>query len=192
MRSMVDQVVNVLDEGSVFMNPSRILKSRIPKKVRPRTPIRSRPPVVSSPDKQKERIRKIVTKQHPDTSMQWTGQKWKVREQEKQKIMEMLLPLEEIPLRTGAIAVYLAKVKQYANAVDRGVNKLKSLSSKLQNASDEKERTRTQGEIVRVDADVLSSLRKMQMYGSLVSASGGLGADRSYKILKKMEKQKHR
>ena len=160
MRSMVDQVVNVLDEGSVFMNPSR--------------------------------IRKIVTKQHPDTSMQWTGQKWKVREQEKQKIMEMLLPLEEIPLRTGAIAVYLAKVKQYANAVDRGVNKLKSLSSKLQNASDEKERTRTQGEIVRVDADVLSSLRKMQMYGSLVSASGGLGADRSYKILKKMEKQKRK
>ena len=192
MRSMVDQVVDVLDEGSVYMNPGRILKSRIPKKVRPRTPIRSRPPVVSSPDKQKERIRKIVTKQHPDTSMQWTGQKWKVREQEKQKIMEMLLPLEEISLRTGAITGFLLKVKQYASRVDKGVMKLKSLSSKLQNASDEKDKNRIQGEIVRTDADVLSSLRKMSIYGSLVSASGGLGADRSYKLLKSMEKQKRK
>ena len=32
--------------------------------------------------------------------------------------------LQEISLRTGAIAIYLAKVKQYANAVDGGVNKL--------------------------------------------------------------------
>jgi len=100
--------------------------------------------------------------------------------------------LQEISLRTGAIAIYLAKVKQYANAVDGGVNKLKSLSSKLQHASDEKTRNRIQGEIVRVDAGVSSSLRKMVMYGSLVSASGGLGADRSYELLKKMEKRKRR
>ena len=84
------------------------------------------------------------------------------------------------------------KVKQYASQVDKGVMKLKSLSSNLQNVSDEKERIRITSEIVRTDADVLSSLRKMEMYSSLVSASGGLGVDRTYKLLKNMEKQKRR
>ena len=84
------------------------------------------------------------------------------------------------------------KVKQYASQVDKGVMKLKSLSSNLQNLSDEKERNRITSEIVRTDADVLSSLRKMEMYSSLVSASGGLGVDRTYNLLKKMEKQKRR
>jgi hypothetical protein len=100
--------------------------------------------------------------------------------------------IQEISLRTGAIALYLAKVKQYANKVDAGVNKLKSLSASLKNAPDEKERNRIHSEIVRVDADVLSSLRKMEMYSALVSASGGLGADRNYKQLKKMEKPNRR
>ena len=84
------------------------------------------------------------------------------------------------------------RVKQYGSEVDKGVNKLKSLSSNLQNVSDEKERIRITSEIVRTDADVLSSLRKMEMYSSLVSASGGLGVDRTYKLLKNMEKQKRR
>ena len=101
--------------------------------------------------------------------------------------------LAEISLRTGAIAIYLAKVKQYANAVDGGVNKLKSLSVSLKNVPDEKERNRIQSEIVKVDADVLSSLRKMQMYSAWVSASGGLGAPReTAKLIKKMEKRRRR
>jgi len=101
--------------------------------------------------------------------------------------------LREISLRTGAIAVYLVKVKQYANAVDRGVNKLKSLSASLKNDPDGKERSRIEADIVRTDADVLSSLRKMQMYSALVSASGGLGAPKeTAKLIKKMEKQKRR
>ena len=84
------------------------------------------------------------------------------------------------------------KIEQYASQVDKGVTKLKSLSSNLQNVSDEKERNRITSEIVRTDTDVLSSLRKMVRYSSLVSASGGLGVDRTYKLLKNMEKQKRR
>ena len=163
MESMVQQVVQALDERSPFYDRQRVLKSRIPKK----RPVR--------------KIRKTVPVNPPDRTSD-----------HKQKITEKLVSLEEISLRTGAIAIYLTKVKQYANTVDRGVTKLKSLSSKLQNASDEKERNRIHSEIVRTDADVLSSLRKMEMYSSLVSASGGLGADRTYKLLKKMEKQKRR
>ena len=50
-----------------------------------------------------------------------------------------------------------------------------------------------EGEIVRVDADVLMALRKMQMYSALVSASGGLGAPKeTAKLITKMEKRKRR
>ena len=112
--------------------------------------------------------------------------------EQKEKIEDQVQPIDEISLRTGAIGGFPMKVKQYVSQVDKGVMKLKSLSSNLQNLSDEKERNRITSEIVRTDADVLSSLRKMEMYSSLVSTSGGLGIDRTYKLLKNMEKQKRR
>ena len=47
--------------------------------------------------------------------------------------------------------------------------------------------------VVRVDADVLMALRKMQLYSALVSASGGLGAPKeTAKLIKQMEKRKRR
>ena len=101
--------------------------------------------------------------------------------------------LQEITLRTGAIAIYLAKVKQYANKVDSGVMKLKTLSNSLKSIATDEERNKLEGEIVRVDADVLMALRKMQMYSALVSASGGLGAPKeTAKLIKQMEKRKRR
>jgi len=99
--------------------------------------------------------------------------------------------ITEISLRTGAIAIYLAKVKQYANKVDSGVMKLKALSNSLKSVATDEERNRLEGEIVKVDADVLMALRKMQMYSALVSASGGLGAAKeTAKLIKKMEKRR--
>lgn len=101
--------------------------------------------------------------------------------------------LQEITLRTGAIAIYLAKVKQYANKVDSGVMKLKTLSNSLKSIATDEERNKLEGEIVKVDADVLMALRKMQMYSALVSASGGLGAPKeTAKLIKQMEKRKRR
>jgi len=84
------------------------------------------------------------------------------------------------------------KVKQYGSEVDKGVNKLKSLSSSLNTVSDDKDRDKIQSEIVKTDSEVFQSLRKMIMYVGLVSGSGGVGGDRTYKLLKKMEKQKRR
>ena len=52
------------------------------------------------------------------------------------------------------------KIKQYVSQVDKGVTKLKSLFSNLQNVSDEKERNRITSEIVRTDADVLLFITK--------------------------------
>jgi len=173
-------------------------------------------------DRHKEQQRKELKQRHPNASLKWNGHSWKVRAKEhqdrKQQIEETyrlvelmacsgkeepqlfkLYPkdeqgifLNEISLRTGAIGMYLAKVKQYANAVDKGVMQIKSLSSRLENAPDEKSRIKIESELWKADAGVKSALRKMSIYGTLVSASGGLGADRTYKLLKKMEKKKRR
>ena len=84
-------------------------------------------------------------------------------------------------------------MKQYGNKVDQGVSKLKTLSNSLRTAATDEERNKLEGEIVRVDADVLMALRKMQMYSALVSASGGLGAPKeTAKLITKMEKRKRR
>ena len=196
MKTMVERVVEILDEGSFYLLPGRVLRSRVPKKRQPLRKIRKTLPHTTTGetellDKSKERQRKEVKDRHPNTPLKWDGHRWTTYQKQKEKIEDQVQPIDEISLRTGAIGGFLMKIKQYASQVD-GVTKLKSLSSNLQNVSDEKERNRITSEIVRTDADVLSSLRKMEMYSSLVSASGGLGVDRTYKLLKKMEKQKRR
>jgi hypothetical protein len=197
MKTMVEQVVEILDEGSFYLLPGRILRSRVPKKRQPLRKIRKTLPQTTTGekeilDKSKEKQRKDVKDRHPNTPLKWDGHRWTTYQKQKEQLEDQVQPIDEISLRTGLIGGFLMKVKQYGNKVDQGVSKLKSLSSSLQNASDEKERNRITSEIVRTDADVLSSLRKMEMYSSLVSASGGLGVDRTYNLLKKMEKQKRR
>ena len=197
MDTMVERVVEILNQGSVYLLPGRVLRSRVPKKRQPLRKIRKTLPHTTTGekeilDKSKEKQRKDVKDRHPNTPLKWDGHRWTTYQKRKEQLEQQLQPIDEISLRTGLIGGFLMKVKQYASQVDKGVMKLKSLSSNLQNVSDEKERNRIQGEIVRVDADVLSSLRRMEMYSSLVSASGGLGVDRTYNLLKKMEKQKRR
>ena len=197
MDTMVERVVQVLDEGSFYLLPGRVLRSRVPKKRQPLRKIRKTLPHTTTGEKEilgksKESQRKDVKDRHPNTPLKWDGHRWTTYLNKKEELEQQIKSIQEISLRTGLIGGFLMKIKQYASQVDKGVMKLKSLSSNLQNVSDEKERNRIQGEIVRVDADVLSSLRRMEMYSSLVSASGGLGVDRTYNLLKKMEKQKRR
>ena len=198
MNPLVEQVVEVLNEGNPYMDGNRVLKKYL-RKAPPRKRFIPRPAKTTGErdtyERSKEQQRKLAKTNNPHSSLRWDGYRWSVRAKQKEEIEQeySLSSIQEISLRTGAIAIYLTKVKQYANAVDKGVMKLKSLSSHLQNASDEKERNRIQGEIVRVDADVLSSLRRMEMYSALVSASGGLGAPKeTAKLIKKMEKRKRR
>ncbi len=146
--------------------------------------------------KLKEKDRKEVKSKHPHSSLEFNHQtkRWmrrKTKTEELEHLDEETL-LNEITLRTGAIAGFLMKVKQYASKVDREVGKLNSLSSQLRTTSDDEKKQKIQSDIVSIDAQVFLSLRKMIMYASFVSGAGGLGADRTYKLLKKMEKQKRR
>ena len=197
MKTMVERVVEILDEGSFYLLPGRVLRSRVPKKRQPLRKIRKTFPHTTTGetellDKSKERQRKEVKDRHPNTPLKWDGHRWTTYQKRKEELEQQLQPLDEISLRTGLIGGFLMKVKQYGNKVDQGVSKLKSLSSSLNTVKDDKERDKIQSEIIKIDGDVFQSLRKMIMYVGLVSGSGGVGGDRTYKLLKKMEKQKRR
>jgi len=197
MDTMVERVVQVLDEGSVYLLPGRVLRSRVPKKRQPLRKIRKTLPHTTTGekellDKSKETQRKEVKNRHPNTPLKWDGHRWTTYQKRKEQLEQQLQPIDEISLRTGLIGGFLMKVKQYGSEVDKGVNKLKSLSSSLNTVTDDKDRDKIQSEIVKTDSEVFQSLRKMIMYVGLVSGSGGVGGDRTYKLLKKMEKQKRR
>ena len=194
---MVERVVEILNQGSVYLLPGRVLRSRVPKKRQPLRKIRKTFPYTTTGekellDKSKERQRKDLKDRHPNTPLKWDGHRWTTYQKQKEKIEDQVQPIDEISLRTGLIGGFLMKVKQYGNKVDQGVSKLKSLSSSLNTVKDDKERDKIQSEIIKIDGDVFQSLRKMIMYVGLVSGSGGVGGDRTYKLLKKMEKQKRR
>ena len=195
MDTMVERVVQVLDEGSVYLLPGRVLRSRVPKKRQPLRKIRKTLPHTTTGetellDKSKERQRKEVKDRHPNTPLKWDGHRWTTYLNKKEELEHQIKSIQEISLRTGFIGGFLMKVKQYGNKVDQGVSKLKSLSSSLNTVKDDKERDKIQSEIIKIDGDVFQSLRKMIMYVGLVSGSGGVGGDRTYKLLKKMEKRK--
>jgi len=108
------------------------------------------------------------------------------------KLVDEISQLNELSIRTGAIAVYVMKVKQYANKVTSNVSKLRTLASRLDSITDQKDRNKIDSEIVRLSADNDENKRKMIMYSTLVSAAGGLGNDRTYKLLKKQTTKRKR
>ena len=98
---------------------------------------------------------------------------------------------EFISLRTGAIAVGLGKVKQYANATDREVSSLKSYTNKLYSSKEPQDANKHLADALEKIGNLFYLQRKMGMYIALTTAATGVGIDKSAKILKKMEKRKY-
>ena len=97
---------------------------------------------------------------------------------------------EVISLRTGAIAVGLTKVKQYANKTDTEVRTLKSYANRLNSAKSVEDANKHIADALEKIGNLFYLQRKMGMYIALTSAATGVGIDKSAKILKRMEKQK--
>ena len=97
---------------------------------------------------------------------------------------------EFISLRTGAIAVGLGKVKQYANKTDQEVRNLKSYANKLSTSKDQENANKQLADALERIGNLFYLQRKMGMYIALTSAATGVGIDKSTKILKRMEKQR--
>jgi hypothetical protein len=204
MRSMVERVTEVLDEENLSefgesLSQMGYGKTTWDKKSGTQTRPNESVVLENDRDSEKERQRKELKTRHPNIPLRWTGRRWvlgrkkpswKEIDSKRKKISEEIEHLEELSLRTGSIAVFLAKVKQYGNKVDQSVSRLRSLSNELKQSKDESDRNRIHGEIVKVESDVFLRLRKMSIYNSLVSGVSGLGNDRSYKLLKKLEKKR--
>ena len=97
---------------------------------------------------------------------------------------------EFISLRTGAIAVGLGKVKQYATKTDTEVRTLKSYANKLSASKDQENANKQLADALEKIGNLFYLQRKMGMYIALTSAATGVGIDKSAKILKRMEKQR--
>lgn len=109
---------------------------------------------------------------------------------EKPDEQEYELLNEFISLRTGAIAVGLGKVKQYANKTDQEVRNLKSYANKLSASKDQENANKQLADALEKIGNLFYLQRKMGMYIALTSAATGVGIDKSAKILKRMEKQR--
>ena len=99
---------------------------------------------------------------------------------------------EIISLRTGVIAGFLAKTKQYANRIDNEVRNLKSDAASLRRSKTPEETNKHLADAIENIGNLFYLQRKMQIYDALTSASTGVGIDKSTKLLLKMEKQKSR
>ena len=66
---------------------------------------------------------------------------------------------------------------------------MKSLASSLDTTDTPQKKQKIESELWSIDSEISKVLRKMIIYGSLISAAGGLGADRAYKEIKKTYKE---
>lgn len=111
---------------------------------------------------------------------------------EPEDLEEQELLNEIISLRTGVIAGFLAKTKQYANRIDTEVRSTKSDLNAVKREKTAEEKLDKMIDAMEGIANILFLQRKMEMYGALTSASTGVGVDKGTKILQKMQKEKKR
>ena len=105
---------------------------------------------------------------------------------------EQQLLNEIISLRTGAIALGLSKIKQYASQIDAQVRNLKGDADKIKRTKTQEETNKVLGDALETIGNLFYLQRKMGMYDALTSAATGVGLDRAYKLLQKIEKDKKR
>jgi len=202
MESIVEQVVRVLDEVGALPNVGRHDRDEFNRTIRAyrnrRKQTQHTPPKSTGEFdthvRVKERERKDIKRARPTAKLKYNNgrKKWEVvaRDylQKKEDIEKKygLQRLEEIiTIRTGAIGIWLATVKKWASTIDSLAASMKSKASTLDNADTLEKRNKIDKELWTIDTEISKALRKMVLYGSLISAAGGLGADRSYKEIKK-------
>ena len=114
MNPLVEQVVEVLNEGNPYMDGNRVLKKYL-RKAPPRKRFIPRPAKTTGErdtyERSKEQQRKLAKTSNPHSSLRWDGYRWSVREIE--QVLGEVEPLIEISLRTASIAGLLMMLKKY-------------------------------------------------------------------------------
>ena len=105
---------------------------------------------------------------------------------------EQQLLNEIISLRTGAIALGLAKSKQYANQIDGQVRTLKGDANQLKRTKTPEDTNKVLGDALGTIGNLFYLQRKMTMYSALTAAATGMDSAKQTKILQKLEKDTKR
>ena len=101
------------------------------------------------------------------------------------KLNESLIGL----LRTTSITVNVAKTIQSGKKVQQQSKELKQIGKKLKIDKSQVEAQKTIAEGFEVLSDLFINIEDMIKRNSYISASGGLFSDRTYNILRKLEKK---
>ena len=101
------------------------------------------------------------------------------------KLNESLLGL----LRTTAITVNVAKTIQSGKKVQQQSKELKQISDRLKVNKTKDDVQKTIAEGLGILSDLFINIEDMIKRNSYISASGGLFSDRTYNLLRKIEKR---
>ena len=140
--------------------------------------------------KEKERARKDMKRAHPNDKLKWNGKSWKLRQRQKEAIETTIQTINEIGIRTVGIGVSVANLKKHSSRLDSAIQKQKSLGAALQNATDEKDRLRIQGQLEIVDAEIVDGLKGMLWWNGMTTTAGTIGLERS--LIKKLKQRRKR
>ena len=112
--------------------------------------------------------------------------------EEQEDLEEQQLLYEIISLKTGAIALGLAKSKQYANQIDGQVRTLKGDANQLKRTKTPEDTNKVLGDALGTIGNLFYLNRKMTMFSALTAAATGMDSAKQTKILQKLEKDTKR
>jgi hypothetical protein len=167
------------------------------------TTLQFRNDVKNADEREKEADRKDK-KEISKQPLKWDGQRWVIRKRDsqyyqdkikghqsrKEDLDSQVQQLAEISIRTVGIGLSLATIKGWANKIDSGIQKEKTISNQMKNAKDDAEWRKLDSEWKSVNADVDIGLRKMLLYLSLLTTSGVVGLEKT--LTKKLKPTKRR
>ena len=106
--------------------------------------------------------------------------------EEQEQLDESLLGL----LRTAAIAVNVRNSVSSGKKVQSSATELRQMGAKLKRDKTSEDAQKTIGDGFIALGELLGNLEEMLRKNAYISASGGLFSDRSYALLKKMQKRR--
>ena len=93
-------------------------------------------------------------------------------------------------LRTGAITINTAKALQSGKKVQQHSRELRQVGAELKRDKTPEDAQKTVAEGFIAIGEMFGNLEEMLRRNAYISASGGLFSDRSYSLLKKMQKRR--
>lgn len=109
-----------------------------------------------------------------------------------EEIEHELQELQEISIRTIGLATAMMGNRKYTNQAKQVSSRLKQLAGRMGSSKEDDERWNLLAKSMEYLADYIEAVSGIGRTQNYTTAVGSVGADRSYKLLKKLEKRKSR